>query len=69
MPMQVWWARRDLNPQPKDYESSALTVELQARIETLRRIVHGPGSGSPVPFEPRNIVVPHNGRRRRLFRC
>ena len=26
-----WWARRDLNPQPRDYESPALTVELQAR--------------------------------------
>jgi hypothetical protein len=28
--MRVWWARRDLNPQPRDYESPALTVELQA---------------------------------------
>src|SRR5690348_15250470 len=26
-----WWARRDSNPQPRDYESPALTVELQAR--------------------------------------
>src|SRR3954467_5293109 len=26
----AWWARRDLNPQPRDYESPALTVELQA---------------------------------------
>jgi hypothetical protein len=26
-----WWARRDLNPQPTDYESAALTIELQAR--------------------------------------
>ena len=25
-----WWARRDSNPQPRDYESPALTVELQA---------------------------------------
>ena len=31
---KTWWARRDLNPQPKDYESSALTVELQARNRT-----------------------------------
>ena len=30
-----WWARRDSNPRPKDYESSALTAELQARGETL----------------------------------
>ena len=28
----LWWARRDLNPRLKDYESSALTAELQARI-------------------------------------
>ena len=27
-----WWARRDLNPQPRDYESPALTVELQAPL-------------------------------------
>ena len=25
-----WWARQDSNLQPKDYESSALTIELQA---------------------------------------
>jgi hypothetical protein len=30
----VWWARRDLNPQPRDYESPALTVELQARFSS-----------------------------------
>jgi len=24
----TWWAHRDSNPEPKDYESSALTVEL-----------------------------------------
>lgn len=29
--VKAWWARRDLNPQPRDYESPALTVELQAR--------------------------------------
>ena len=28
---EFWWARTDLNREPKDYESSALTVELQAR--------------------------------------
>ena len=26
------WARRDLNPGPRDYESPALTAELQARL-------------------------------------
>jgi hypothetical protein len=30
VPELWWWARRDLNPQPRDYESPALTVELQA---------------------------------------
>ena len=30
--MLFWWARRDSNPQPRDYESPALTVELQALI-------------------------------------
>ena len=27
---QKWWARWDLNPRPNDYESFALTTELQA---------------------------------------
>jgi hypothetical protein len=26
-----WWALRDLNPEPTDYESAALTIELRAR--------------------------------------
>jgi hypothetical protein len=26
-----WWARRDSNPGPRDYESPALTAELRAR--------------------------------------
>jgi hypothetical protein len=26
----TWWACRDSNPEPRDYESPALTVELQA---------------------------------------
>ena len=31
-----WWARSDLNREPKDYESSALTIELQAhRLFTM----------------------------------
>src|SRR6185437_13940437 len=31
----LWWARRDLNPQPRDYESPALTIELQARCASI----------------------------------
>ena len=27
----IWWAQRDLNPRPSDYESPALTAELWAR--------------------------------------
>jgi hypothetical protein len=27
-----WWARQDLNLGPTDYESAALTAELQARV-------------------------------------
>lgn len=28
---EVWWAHQDLNLEPTDYESAALTVELWAR--------------------------------------
>jgi hypothetical protein len=28
---ESWWARQDLNLGPTDYESAALTAELQAR--------------------------------------
>jgi hypothetical protein len=28
----LWWALKDLNLRPKDYESSALTAELRARL-------------------------------------
>lgn len=32
--IRLWkWAQRGLNPRPKDYESSALTAELQARLQ------------------------------------
>ena len=30
-PLASWWARQDLNLGPTDYESAALTAELQAR--------------------------------------
>ena len=30
---KVWWARRDSNPGPRDYESPALTAELRAHIQ------------------------------------
>ena len=28
-----WWARKDLNLGPMDYESTALTAELRARLD------------------------------------
>jgi hypothetical protein len=28
---ETWWARKDLNLGPMDYESTALTAELRAR--------------------------------------
>ena len=31
------WARWDLNPRPRDYESPALTAELQAQIASNKR--------------------------------
>ena len=34
----MWWARRDSNPQPRDYESPALTVELQAQVIIIQFI-------------------------------
>jgi hypothetical protein len=34
---KIWWACRDSNPEPRDYESPALTVELQARLCRYRR--------------------------------
>src|ERR1017187_2797920 len=34
-----WWAQRDLNPRPSDYESPALTTELWAQPARNKRIV------------------------------
>src|SRR3979490_2721363 len=33
---QFWWARKDLNLGPMDYESTALTAELRARSSLVR---------------------------------
>ena len=32
---RVWWALQDLNLQPTDYESAALTIELRAQAVYL----------------------------------
>jgi hypothetical protein len=31
----IWWARKDLNLGPMDYESTALTAELRARRDSI----------------------------------
>ena len=33
----MWWAHQDSNLEPKDYESSALTIELWARERNLSK--------------------------------
>ncbi len=33
MRIRIWWARSGSNRRPRDYESPALTPELQARLE------------------------------------
>ena len=35
----LWWALKDLNLRPKDYESSALTAELRAQVAARRPAV------------------------------
>ncbi|SRR5579884_2630980 len=39
------WAHRDSNPEPRDYESLALTVELWARRLFIVRTPHERGNG------------------------
>ena len=36
-----WWALRDLNPEPTDYESAALTIELRARTVLFAGFLRG----------------------------
>ena len=45
-----WWAQRDLNPRPSDYESPALTTELWAHRVILGQTIapESPG-GKPKP--------------------
>jgi hypothetical protein len=37
--MLGWWAHQDLNLEPTDYESAALTVELWARRSTKTIVI------------------------------
>ena len=39
-----WWAHQDSNLEPKDYESSALTVELKA-LHARRQVPSGRAKG------------------------
>ena len=38
----TWWARLDLNQEPTDYESAALTVELRAHVSYLTHLLESP---------------------------
>ena len=40
----VWWAHQDSNLEPRDYESPALTVELQALSMTYEALANRCGS-------------------------
>ncbi len=40
-----WWAQRDLNPRPSDYESPALTTELWARRSYAHNFARGGSRG------------------------
>ncbi len=42
----MWWARQDSNLEPRDYESPALTIELQALEDAARCVAAMHGSGS-----------------------
>ena len=52
--MESWWARRDSNPQPRDYESPALTVELQALQVEIRFRCRG---RMDIPLQRHDAVV------------
>ena len=54
-PMKSWWACSDSNREPKHYECSALTVELQARRNSLPE--------TPATFKNRDEKL-KNGRPR-----
>jgi hypothetical protein len=49
---EFWWARQDLNLGPTDYESAALTAELQAR--TFRHITLKKVNAHAGPAEQRS---------------
>lgn len=51
--VNIWWARRDLNPQPDRYERTALTIELQAHHASKGGFL--PPCGNYVPYVSRKL--------------
>ncbi len=63
------WARRDSNPEPRDYESPALTVELQALTTAFHRLPTSELSRSVSVHghdlrQPHGCIAKRQGRRR-----
>ena len=64
----VWWARRDLNPQPDRYERPALTIELQALARGTqpdprqRRYIKGDAAGQENGCLLTDTALPHSQR-------
>src|SRR5712671_4528024 len=55
-PLECWWARQDLNLGPTDYESAALTAELQA--PRVGNSLHRQGLRHSKLLRPRINTVP-----------
>ena len=70
-----WWAWQDSNLQPKDYESSALTVVLQARVPADYRLFSMSGKEkrvARVEYDAktrRERKAPHRGASRQSHRA
>jgi hypothetical protein len=66
---KMWWALQDLNLEPTDYESAALTIELRARAFLISGLRAFPGShafrcgGNLWPRHPQNLAEFSSSRR------
>ncbi len=55
---KVWWALRDSNPEPRDYESPALTVAPRA----LMCGEDNSNNGNPYPIASLHVVKYYHAR-------
>ena len=55
----IWYAERDLNPQPTDYESAALTIELSAQLVPPKGIepLHPDYKTGPLPLRIKGLLL------------